>query len=172
LEPLIVSAAVASAVLAYYIMRKPRWRAIIVAVAGYHRFHLDLLRRDRNLDAESREIALSMLMVLEKQFAGDLKGSPGLLGIVTGIAGDKSTMASLNRLADRICREMAFTGISDIDGRIAKLFITMISMIYRYHLLTSVLGPVAVLYMDMVLILASAGIDRRGSSRMYRDMAR
>jgi hypothetical protein len=157
---------------AYYLKRRSRWRQIIVAAVGYHRFHLNDIRRGNGAGDESRELAYSMLMVIDRQFAMDLKGSPGLSGIFRGFIGEKSTLASLNGIVEKIYRERAFTGISNLDGRIERLFSTMVSMIYRYHMLTSVLGVPAVLYMDLVLVLAMLHVDTRGSSLLYCDLSR
>jgi hypothetical protein len=156
----------------YYLKRRPRWREIIVAAVGYHRFHLNNIRRENGVSESSSDLAYSMLMVIDRQFMQDLKGSPGLLGIFRGFIGEKSTLASLNGIVEKIYRERAFTGYSDIDVRIERLFSTMVSMIYRYHMLTSVLGLPAVLYMDLMLVLSMAHVDTRGSSLLYRDLSR
>lgn len=161
-----------SAALAWYLLRRRRWHAIILGAVEYHRHHLNFIRRDTGIGEESRELAHSMLMVIDRQFVPVLRGAPGLLGILRGFLGEKSALGSLNAIVEKIYRDRMFTGVSDIDGRLERLFATMTSMIFRYHLLTSVLAPVAVIWMDFLLLLAAARIDRRGSSRMYRDIAR
>lgn len=168
----IVPAALFLFSLAYYAVRRPRWREILRRAADYHRFHLNLIRRANEVSDESRDLAYSMLMVVDRQFVRDLGGSPGLWGIFRAFIGEKSTLASLNEIVGKIYTERAFTGISSIDGRLEKLVTTMTSMIFRHHLLTSVLGVPAVLYMDLVLVLAAVRLDRRGSSLLYRDLAR
>ncbi len=170
-DAIIPAAAVAGA-LAWYALRRRRWRDIILGAVEYHRHHLNLIRREGGIGEESRELAHSMLMVVERQFVPLLRGAPGLLGILRGFLGEKSALGSLNSIVEKIYRDRMFTGVSDIDGRLERLFATMTSMIFRYHLLTSVIAPAAVLWMDFLLLLAVAGIDRRGPSRMYRDIAR
>ncbi len=155
----------------YSIKRKPIWRNIISRAADYHRFHLQAIRNDQGVNASSRDLAYAMFMVLDRQFGEDLKGSPGLYGVVRAHLGEKSTLSSLGEIFEKLYRDRAFLGKSGTDERLVRLYLTMTSMIYRYHMLTSVFGLVALLYMDIVLFFAAIHVDKRGSSRLFRDIA-
>lgn len=137
----------------------------------YHRYHLAAIRSEPGSSAPTRELAYAMLMVIDRQFREDMKGSPGLFGVVKAHLGEKSTLASLNEIFEKLYRDKVFLGNSDTDERLERLFYTMTSMIYRYHMMTSVFGIIALLYMDLVLFLAAIHADGRGSSRLFRDMA-
>ncbi len=155
----------------YFTKRNARWRRIIGRAAEYHRFHLLAIRNDEGVNAPSRDLAYAMLMVVDRQFGEDLKGSPGFFGVIRAHLGEKSSLASLNEIFEKLYRDKAFLGNSEIDDRLERLFNTMTSMIYRYHMLTSVFGLLALLYMDLILFLAAVHLDRRGSSRLFRDIA-
>ncbi|HOT44249.1 MAG TPA: hypothetical protein PLM53_06395 [Spirochaetota bacterium] len=155
----------------YFIKRRTAWREIIGRAADYHRFHLAAMRNDPGVNDRSRELAYAMLMVLDRQFRDDMRGSPGLRGVVRAHLGEKSTLLSLGEIFEKLYRDRAFLGNSGTDERLVRLYLTMSSMVYRYYLMTSVACPVALLYMDLVLALAAVRLDRRGSSRLFRDMA-
>ncbi len=155
----------------YFIKRRPAWHDIISRAADYHRFHLTSIRNEPGVNDSSRELAYAMLMVLDRQFRDDMRGSPGLRGVIRTHLGEKSTLASLGEIFEKLYRDRAFLGGSDTDERLVRLYLTMSSMIYRYYLMTSAAGPAALLYMDLVLVLAALRLDRRGSSRLFRDLA-
>jgi hypothetical protein len=155
----------------YYVKRAPRWRVIIGRAADYHRYHLLNIRAENEINAQSRDLAYAMLMITDRQFRDDMKGSPGLTGVVRAHLGEKSTLASLNEVFEKLYRDRVFMGKSDIDERLERLFHTMFSMVYRYYCMTSVFGIISLLYMDLVLALAIIKFDTRSSSRLYRDLA-
>ncbi|HNW29798.1 MAG TPA: hypothetical protein PKN50_15070 [Spirochaetota bacterium] len=155
----------------YFLKRRPAWHDIIGRAADYHRFHLMAMRNDPRVNENSRELAYAMLMVLDRQFRDDMRGSPGLRGVVRAHLGEKSTLASLGEIFEKLYRDRAFLGNSETDERLVRLYLTMTSMIYRYYMMTSAAGPLALLYMDLVLALAAVRLDRRGSSRLFRDIA-
>lgn len=155
----------------YYRIRRPWWRIVIIRAVEYHRYHLMMIRNERDVNAKTRDLAYEMLMVLDRQFGADMEGSPGMRMIFRSQLGEKSTLLSLYEIFEKLYRDRAFTGSSEIDGRLERLFHTMSSMIYRYYMMTSVLAVVALLYMDLILILSLVRLDNRGSSRLFRDIA-
>jgi hypothetical protein len=155
----------------YYEKRAPRWRSIINRAAEYHRFHLVNIRNENGINEPSRDLAYAMLMITDRQFRDDMKGSPGLYGVVRAHLGEKSTLSSLNEVFMKLYRDRAFLGNSDIDERLERLFFTMISMVYRFYMMTSICAIPALMYMDIVLALTIIHWDNRGSSRLFRDLA-
>ncbi len=154
----------------YYRMRRPWWRSVIIRAVEYHRYHLMMIRNERETNAKTADLAYEMLMVIDRQFREDMAGSPGLARVVRSQLGEKSTLMSLYEIFEKLYRDRAFTGSSEIDGRLERLFHTMSSMIYRYYMMTSVLAVVALLYMDLVFVLSLIRLDNRGSSRLFRDI--
>ncbi len=155
----------------YYRVRNPWWRRVIKRAVEYHRYHFLIIRNDRDANDKTRDLAYEMLMVLDRQFRADMEGSPGMRMIFRSQLGEKSTLLSLYEIFEKLYRDRAFTGSSELDGRLERLFHTMSSMIYRYYMMTSVFGIVALLYMDLALLLSIIRVDRRGSSRLFRDIA-
>jgi hypothetical protein len=172
---IIIVAAVVSApaVAALYVRtRGRRWRRILDEALSYHRHHFIMLQNEQDVGTESKEMARSFLMVIDRQFREERKRGLGLSGLFFDRFGNKSTLNSMDELFMKLFRDRYFGRSSVFDERLERLYFTLSSTIHRLYSLSSIAKLPALLYMDMVLVLARADIARSGSSRLYRDIAR
>lgn len=155
----------------YVRLRRRRWNAWLQEAVQYHRFHLTMMLNEKSLNDESRDIARTMMNIIDRQFAFDRKNGLGLRGLWMARSGKKSTLNSLDEMFVTLYRDRFFGVIKNFDGRIERLYTTLVSTIYRLYFLNSLIALPAIVYMDSVMLIAMTGIIQRGAPRLYLDIA-
>jgi hypothetical protein len=162
-----------SAIAVVYVRaRSLRWNRILEEALAYHRHHFVMLQNEKGVGTESKELARAFLMVIDRQFKEERKTGLGLSGIFFIRFREKSTLNSMDEIFMKLFRDRYFGRGTVFDARLEKLYFTLSSTIHRFYSLSSMAKFPALVYMDIVLALAGAGIARSGSSLLYRDIAR
>lgn len=153
--------------LVYRFSRRERWRAILGESLEYHRFHLSQRNSDKNTSEKAREMYQALLWAVNKQLKDDLARSGGKGGPVLwrSFLGDKTCLNTCGTVFYESAKNYRF-----VDETLIKLNDTLISTFYRILMLESILSPLALVYMDVMLLWSIIRKPAAGTGRLYREM--
>jgi len=151
----------------YIRFSKKRWISILAESLNYHRFHLNVIVREKTADDKNREVARAMLWAIDKQFPVDCREGLGFKTFLKAYTGQKNSLLIMSEVFYQVARYYY-----QIDKRVPRLMYTLHSTLSRRTIIESIFAPLALPYMDIFLLLTVAGIARSGKSRMYRDFSR
>lgn len=150
---------------AYWKLRIKRWRSILNASLDYHKFHLSAIAGDKNIDEKTREFAQALSWAVTRQLKDDLKNSGGGRALWSSFVGEKTALNTCGTIFYESSRYVRF-----IDRRIIKLNDTLLGTFYRIYFIESLLSPVALVFMDILLVISLISRPESGPGRLYVEM--
>ncbi len=166
---ILASITVAVIIILFFYIRwaKRRWYITLNRSLDYHRFHLKMIMNENDTHEKTDEVSRAMLWAIEKQLPIDRQMGLGFKSFFKSYMGIKTCLMIMSEVFYQVARFHW-----DIDKRIPRLMMTLNSTFYRIYILESYFAVIALLYIDLKLILARAGIAGSGKAKMYRDMSK
>lgn len=148
----------------YLIRSRKQWIVILNHAFRYHSDSINIIANEGNLSSRSRDAIRILTWILRKQMPEDVKS--GLLGFRGLFYSQSAVQTAWNAFFD-------LSGNSHgLDVRLLRLLNTLISTLYSYYLLHSILLPIATPVLDIRLLLSRIGNRKSGAIALFRDIAR
>ncbi|HPB83978.1 MAG TPA: hypothetical protein PK200_18230 [Spirochaetota bacterium] len=151
-----------SAFVWYSLKSWKRWIVILDNAFRYHMDSINVIANEGELSTRSRDAFRILTWILKKQMPADVKS--GLLGFRGLLYSQSAIQTAWNAFFD-------LSGNSHgLDMRLLRLLNTLISTLYSYYLLHSVVRWAVLPILDIRLLLSKTGRRKTGAIALFRDI--
>lgn len=151
-----------SAFLWYCLKSGKRWIVILDYAFRYHMDSINIIANEGELSARSRDAFRILTWILKKQIPADAKS--GLLGFSGLLYSQSAIQTAWNAFFD------LSSNSHGLDMRLLRLLNTLISTLYSYYLLHSVVRWAVLPILDIRLLLSKTGRRKTGAIALFRDI--
>jgi hypothetical protein len=151
-----------SAFVWYCLKSGKRWIVILNHALRYHMDSINAIANEGELSRRSRDAFRILTWILKKQMPEDAKS--GLLGFRGLFYSQSAIQTAWNAFFD-------LSGNSHgLDMRLLRLLNTLISTLYSYYLLHSIIRCAVIPILDIRLLFSKIGSGKTGAIALFRDI--